>query len=263
MTRPPSLPQSPNKADWRLRGAEPGLLLALLLATLLLFASACHRGPSAAEQLAEASRRVSFGTLAQLGPHRLAATVTRGEPEGADVDTETLELDWGDLDNFQVRRVRNGRVRSELRVLRGEAWVRVGTSPFNHYDDAELYRVELASTWNVFDTALSPFQGRIQLLDGQETVVEGRPAMRYTVALAPGEAPARGHVPQSLSGEVVLDQATAMRLVARVEGSYLESGRADRLRTIQVELTRSQLGLLPPIEAPQRERKRRKPDTVP
>lgn len=239
--------------------SEPGrgLALALLLAIILLFAASCNRGPSAAEALAAASRRVSFGTLAQLGPHRMQATVTRSEPGSADLDTETLELDWGDLDNFQVRRVRNGRVRSELRVLRGEAWVRVGSSPFNHYDDAELYRVELASTWNMFDQALSPFEGRIQLLDGQETVVEGRPAMRYTVALAPEDAepPKRGHRPQSLSGEVVLDQATALRLTAKVEGTYLENGRADRSRQVRLELTRSEIGLLPAIEAPQRERK--------
>lgn len=239
--------------------SEPGrgLTLALLLALILLFATACNRGPSAAEALAAASRRVSFGTLEQLGPHRMQATVSRSDAGSAELDTETLELDWGDLDNFQVRRIRNGRVRSELRVLRGEAWVRVGTSPFNHYDDAELYRVELASTWNIFDQALSPFEGRVQLLDGQEAVVEGRPAMRYTVALAPEvpDAAKRGHTPRALSGAVVLDQATAMRLSAQVEGSYLENGRADRVREVRLELARSELGLLPAIEAPQRERK--------
>ena len=83
-------------------------------------------------------------------------------------------------------------------------------------------------------------------------VVEGRPATRYSLSLAEPaegeEARPRADVPLSLAGEVVLDEATATRLSAEVEGRYLAGGEDER--SVKLKLMRSGFGQPPAIETP-------------
>lgn len=104
--------------------------------------------------------------------------------------------------------------------------------------------------------ALDPFAGRVALSDPQDAVVEGRPATRYTVALAPAAGPLRRnqHEPLDLSGWVVVDEGTALRLQAEVQGSYLENGKADRQRVVRLVHTLSAIGSPPTLEEPRRKR---------
>lgn len=229
----------------------------MLLTLLTLLTLACTGEPPADEAIAQASTQVTFGTVSAMGPHRFEALVTRGY-QGKDLDsTEAMELDWGDPDLFRVRRLRDGRLRSELRVIGGVAWAQQGRGAFTRFDDAELYRVELAQTWDIWGQALSPFQGRIQLVPEGEGVVEGRPVMNYRVQLAEGESPGR-HQPQSLEGSVSLDQATALRVLGEVSGVYLENGRADIIRTVRIRLVRTGFGEIPVLEPPAKARGERK-----
>lgn len=208
-------------------------------------------GPSAADELAGASTQVTLESAARLGPHRLEATIVN--VEGSRETRETLELLWGDWDNFQARRLRDGRQRAEVRVIQRVAYARAGQGRFTRHEDAELYRTELGYSWNVWDQALGPFVGRIVWeVEDDDAVVEGRPATRYSLSLAEPaegeEARPRADVPLSLSGEVVLDEATATRLSVEVEGRYLAGGEDER--GVKLKLMRSGLGQPPAIETP-------------
>lgn len=221
---------------------------------LALAGTACEREPPPEERLAQASNTVTLGTFGLLGPHQLESTVSR-ERDGR-VTVETLRIAWGDPDNFQVQRLRDGRPVAEVRVIEAQAWSRTGTGRFAQHDDAEVFRVELGSTWSLWGQALSPFGDRVLLADPQDAVFEGRPATRYAVSLAPTPAPLRRnqHEPVDLQGHVVLDQATALRLQAEVEGRYLENGKPDRMRTVRLNHLLSAIGEPPALEVPKRTR---------
>jgi len=211
-------------------------------------------GPTAeTEDLWDVSQKLTYRSVAAVGPHHTEATATheRGG-ERPRSRTEVLDIRWGDWDNFQVRRSRDGQLTSETRVIQGVAMTRTGRAGFKQARDAELYRVELGQTWNSFGLALAPFQWRLAASFREEVVVEGRPAHRYRLhleELAEGETQ-KGNVPTALSGYVVLDGATGVRLLAEVEGTWLEQGREDRIWTTRYRLTRSGFGVPPDLLRP-------------
>ncbi len=227
----------------------------------VLWLTACRGEPGTdADEFLIASEAVTFDTVTQLGPHRMESILRweRGERRGG-VSTETLELLWGDWDNFQVRRIRDARLASEVRVVRGVAYSRSGSGRFRRADDAELYRVQLAGTWSYWERALEPFMGRVEAVRGEDAVVEGRAAQRYEISLGQADPEARGrraHVPQSLSGAFVLDSALALRLSAQLKGTYLESGDEERPVEIRLTVQRSDLGGFPDLKAPSNPRRR-------
>ncbi|MCB9760439.1 MAG: hypothetical protein H6739_11425 [Alphaproteobacteria bacterium] len=226
----------------------------LLIAALTL--CGCDRGPSPEALLIEGSRTVTMDSAAMLGPHRYEATTVRQWADETRGSSETFELDWGDWDHFATRRLRDGRLRAELRVIDGVAYVRQGDR-FTRYDDAELHRGELRSTWSTWEQAMAPFAARLQLTEPEDAVVEGRPATRYRVSLAEGDAPDGDQRPLSLSGTVTLDQATAVRLLAEIEGRYEEPGgrrSPPREREVRFSMTRSGFGTPPTLETPKHPR---------
>ncbi|MCB9743802.1 MAG: hypothetical protein H6741_06565 [Alphaproteobacteria bacterium] len=228
------------------------------LLVLIAVSAGCERGPTEEELQIGASRQVTVDTLASIGPHQSVSTIRRRYADSEDVTLESFELAWGDWDHYQARRLKDGRLRSELRVIDGEAWMGTSAGRFSHRGDAESFRVELRTTWSAWEQALAPFAGRVVLSDPQETVVEGRPAHRYQVSLAEAaEGGKKGTEPLSLSGQVTLDDASAIRLLAEVEGRYRELGRVSRERVVQLEITRSRFGEPPDIATPEAPRKRR------
>ncbi len=220
----------------------------------LLLMSACSSASVDTEALWDVSFQLTYASVASIGPHHAEATAVH--ERGGDRPRKRIEVfdvRWGDWDNFQVRRSRDGKLLVEHRVVQGLAFGRSGRSGFRASSDAELFRVELSQTWNSFGLALEPFQWQLGAVYEGETVVEGRPAHRYDLTLAPlpeGQEP-RGHLPTHLGGFVVLDAATGVRLLADVEGRYLEQGREGREWTTRYHLTRSGFGIPPDLLMPQ------------
>jgi len=216
-------------------------------------------GPEALPEptLAEVSQEVQFQSVDQLGTHAYLATIVRTELRGGEVvgeSQEVFEIGWQGWDDFEVRRTVDGDVASAVRVVDGRAWVlRNGT--WQRRPDAEPFRQELRLTWSGWDQAMDGFDGRVAYGAPEDGVVEGRPARRYAVDLKPlpkmGKARRRRREaeggPTALTGFVWVDQNTAVRLVADVQG---ETVRGDVTRRIQLKLARSAFGLEQDIAPP-------------
>ena len=195
----------------------------------------------------------------RLGPHRFSAEVSFTWTAGKDVvkltETRLLESAAGGVAGDFHARIDNSRDQGlEVVRARGQVFAR---SKFGKYrlrlrdrGMAERTRDETAGALRELDGL---FQRRLELaLDGP-TSVEGRPAVRYAIRLAEapagakaarGETPppvayARGGLdedsarrqrfmdqrqPKKLSGEVVVDSATAVVLRAHLEGTIAVPG---------------------------------------
>jgi len=229
---------------------------ARILSVLLVVVACGGKKSDEPDPLLVASESVTFESVAQLGPHRFESVLSwdRGEGRGGRTN-EVMELLWGDWDNFQVRRLRDDRLAAEVRVVQGVAYTRSGKGRFREARDSELYRVQLAGTWSYWDRALEPFRGRLRSNYDQKEQVEGREARRFVIALThPEEEPRTAHLPQSLVGQVLVDESTAVRLKAQVEGTYLESGDPDRPVIVSLKLHRADFGAFPDLAPPTRSR---------
>ncbi|RME24750.1 MAG: hypothetical protein D6798_10485 [Deltaproteobacteria bacterium] len=235
--------------------ARPGRRLALLGIALLAASPACRSGGDDGDRmtLAEASTEVTFASVEKLGPHHMVAMVERTDRRDTGeehVFDELIELSWQDWDNFHVKRVVDGTTTRETIVADGRPWVRVGDR-WEERDDAEPHRVQLRTTWNVWDAALGPFLDHITLEETGKDIVEGRPARTFQVVMKPEEQRPRpkrwGFQPQRIEGTVWLDAATAVRVKASVVAT---SRRQDVLRTVRLQLQRSDIGQDQDIRAP-------------
>lgn len=236
-------------------------------ALALTVAAACAAEPTI--DLAEASEAVQFESVAELGSHRMAATIRRQEHRGdtlvADVQ-EALEVRWQGWEAFEMRRLVDGEQTSLVRVVDGLAWAQRRDGSWVQRGDPEPWRQEMRLTWNAWDEVLEPFDDRVKMQDPTDEVVEGRRARRYALSLAeaepertPPQAGKRkgkrkkrkhgraGPEPLTLSGDVVLDEATATRLLAQVAGSWRDE---DRRYSFTLDLSRSGIGLPQTLERP-------------
>ena len=101
------------------------------------------------------------------------------------------------------------------------------------------------------------------LTEEGQTIVEGRPAKRYAVSLAPPSDAARAArerqtgapYPESLEGFVVIDEATAVRLEIDVKGVLSEPAGQ---REVQLKASRTAIGEVPLIISPPEARKQRR-----
>jgi hypothetical protein len=188
----------------------------------------------------------------RIGPHRFSAEVAFTWTAGKDTvkltETRLLESAAGGVSGDFHARIENSRDQGlEVVRARGQVFAR---SKFGKYrlrlrdrGMAERTRDETAGALRELDGL---FQGRMELALEGPTSVEGRSAFRYTVRLAAAAAdrPARGETPpavgyaragldedsarrqrfidqrqpKKLSGEVVVDAATAVVLRAHLDG---------------------------------------------
>jgi hypothetical protein len=195
----------------------------------------------------------------RLGPHRFSAEVSFEWSAGKDrvklTETRLLESAAGGVAGDFHARMDNSREQGlEVVRARGQVFAR---SKYGKYrlrlrdrGMAERTRDETAAALRELDGL---FQGRLELaLDGP-TSVEGRPAVRYTVRLAEGSAPAKGargetppsvayarggldedsarrqrfmdqRQPKKLGGEVLVDSATGVVLRAHLDGTLAVPG---------------------------------------
>ncbi len=218
-------------------------------ATLLLLLVACKGCSEEPEQptmtLPEAADEAIFASVEKLGPHRCMATWSRADTRAgasAGGHEQAVEIAWRDWDRFSVRRLTNGEPSTEVIVVGGHPWTRNRGGRWERREDAETWRVQLQNTWDTWDEALEPFGDRVQLTETGRELIEGRWARRFTVALGP-EKPSKGRrpafTPRSLSGTVWLDELTAVRLLAEVEG-VVTQGNLERKITLR--LVRSDFG---------------------
>jgi len=195
----------------------------------------------------------------RLGPHRFSAEVSFTWTAGKDsvklTETRLLESAAGGVAGDFHARLDNTRDQGlEVVRSRGQVFAR---SKYGKYrlrlrdrGMAERTRDETAGALRELDGL---FQGRLELALEGPTSVEGRPAVRYTVRLAeapaavktsraetpPGVAYARGGLdedtarrqrfiehrePKKLSGEVLVDSATAVVVRAHLDGTLAVPG---------------------------------------
>ena len=226
---------------------------------VVFFAMACGRGSESVrnDELLEATESATFENVTRLGPHRFKATLERERVETGHKTVEQVDVAWADWDNFQLQRYRNDKLRAETRVIRGNAYARSGSGRFREAKDAELYRVEMRHSASFWGRAMEPFLGRVEATAEESALLNGRPAQRYSFSLTVGEAPERGHHPLSLQGEMWIDEATATRLSASLEGHYLKNGKAGDDVLLSLQMDRSDIGIIPPIERPSGARRSR------
>ena len=240
-----------------------------VLAALLASGPGCSDGRDQAEAILAQSTEVTFNTVAQLGPHRLESTIVTEHEDTGVRSSESLEITWADWDNFQVRQIRDGELRREVRVVDSRTWVWEG-GRFERREDPEIYRGVLAQTWNTWGLATGSFSEQIGYDYAGEVVVEGRRARRFTLRLAtdeelleeekggagPKRRPAR-FVPMAISGELVIDEATSVHLSAELEARLVSRG-GGRERVVRFREVRSGFGERPEIPVPTRAERRRR-----
>jgi hypothetical protein len=195
----------------------------------------------------------------RIGPHRFSAEVSFTWTTGKDTvkltETRLLESAAGGVAGDFHARLDNSRDQG-LEVVRSKGQV-FARSKYGKYrlrlrdrGMAERTRNETAGALRELDAL---FQGRLELTLEGPTSVEGRPAVRYTVRLSdaatavkpsrgeppPSVAYARGGLdedsgrrqrfmdqrqPKKLSGEVLVDAATAVVLRAHLDGTLAVPG---------------------------------------
>lgn len=198
------------------------------------------------ELLAETSHTLTLASLDALGPHHAVIQATRSDALGQ--QSEALDLQWGSFEAFQATWARNGKPTQRVLVDGGQVWAGKLDS-MRQWPDPGLYVGQLGSSWDAYTRVLAPFAERM-VLSYEETVqVEGRTAWVYSLSLAPGTDPKRGMVPKTLNGTVTLDQATAVRLSAEVQG-VLWDPQLDSERLVGVSIQRSEIGTPVQLRAP-------------
>lgn len=205
----------------------------------------------------EVSQEITFDSLARMGSHHGTSSMHREiyrDGEVSRTSTTSIEITWNSWESFHFQRFTDGTLTFETIVHGGASAARDGRGPWKGEFDGERSRMDIYTAWNAWDEALGGFRDRIIFTDQGPTVVDGRPARRFSVSLAPPEDRVRKNrrnnrmQPHRLEGEVILDKATAVRLRADVLGV---EKRGSMVRRTTLSVSRTNLGEVQPIEAPE------------
>ena len=200
--------------------------------------------------------QITFKSVETLGAHHMLATIrqdTQWGDGGTETHEESVELAWNNWDNFHLRRVVRGATVAETIVVEGQSYHRGKGPGWQEEVDAEPARMRVRTSWNVWDTAMDVFASRVTLTESERSVVDGRPATRFKVDLSPLPPNTRVNTsamsPQAISGEVWLDEKTAVRLASDVDATVTQKGMS---RTTVLHLRRGSIGQEQTIQAPER-----------
>ncbi len=226
----------------------------IVLTSILLLAS-CGGDEKAPPTLDVVASEITFKSVERLGPHHLLATIEQEDDwtnGGREAHDETMELAWNNWDSFHLRRVVRGSTMGETIMSEGSAFSRNRNTRWKAEMDSEPARLRVQRNWNVWDTAMEVFDGRILLTETESSIVDGRAVQGFKVSLAPlppGTRIRSGNLtPVSIEGEVWLDEATAVRLSADVTAKAEQDGLT---RTVVLHLRRSAVGEEHTIVRPQ------------
>jgi len=223
------------------------------LALLASVAGGCRREAAPAEDMALATRELSFGDITQLGPHRLDAAIARAlifDGKRTEEGEEQLQLVWSSWDDFQFARRREGVVVSQVQVAGGVARALGADGALHPVLDVEPYRVELRMAWDVWGIGLGVFQRAMRFERLAEGDLEGRATTQYGVSLDPEAQLGSGRtVPLDLSGTVWIDDETRVRLLGEVTGHWHPHGNPQLVHEVKLALARSDFGLAGPAGA--------------
>ena len=191
---------------------------------------------SGSQTLMEASQQVVFASTEQLGPHRLRSVLNQTEYHGEDIRNqhkEVLLIDWMDWDHWQATQLVDDEVVSEILIMDGACLERVGPK-YVERPDGEPYRVQLRSMWNQWDSVVRSFEPNTTWTYQSTMTIDGRKVQQYSAAhVAPSKSSAT-LFPKRFEGNVWVDEATAVRLLADVTGEWI-NGPYKKVVTLKIE----------------------------
>lgn len=214
---------------------------------MILWWLACTSGDDTVQQavpevtLVEASQAVTFASSEALGAHRLRTMRKQQEYHGEDVRSETTEIlliDWADWDHWQATQMVDDEIVSQVWVVDGRC-VEGMNGRFIERNDGEPYRVQLRNTWNQWEMMMRPFVQHVEWTFVQTDIIEDRKTKQYQASFT---RPTEGHnglFPKDLSGNIWVDEQTAVRLLGSVEGVLLNGPYK---KTVSLSIERSDIG---------------------
>jgi hypothetical protein len=203
------------------------------------------------------SQDITFDSVSGLGPHYSVGSIERRNtrPDTDDFEqSESIEIAWNSWESFHFQRGVDGDPTFEAIVHEGTSSTRNGRGPWKTTQDGENARLDVYTAWNTWDEALAGFKDRIAFEPLGETIVDGRPATRFSLKLTPKPITSkrrkkgRGMQPHRVEGEVTIDKATAVRLRATV---HAVSKEGKLVRHTKFNIRRTGIGEIQAIEAPQ------------
>jgi hypothetical protein len=202
--------------------------------------------PEEQERLA-ASARVSFGDIANLGPHRLEASLTRVVLlDGVKVQegVEQTRLVWQGWDDFELSRLRDGELRTRVVASGGRGQALASDGTMRPVADLEPYRLELRQAWDVWTPAIGPIQDRVVFEHQGQALLEGRLVDQYALSVRPddGGPQSTRTVPLGVQGTLWIDELTHVRLMADVTARTTRRGREERVQEDHLVLVRTGFG---------------------
>ena len=202
------------------------------------------------------SQKITFDSVARLGPHHAVADISRERWKAGELDrssSESIEVAWNSWESFHFQRRVNGERTFEA-IVHGDTHASRGRSgPWRPDFDGEHARMDVYTSWNAWDEALAGFRKRIVFENMGDTVVDGRSAQRFKLSLMPppkkkrASGKHRRFQPHRIEGEVVLDKATAVRL--RAQAVAIEK-KGDRTRKTTLQIRRTGIGEAQVITTP-------------
>ena len=219
---------------------------------MMWFALACIRAPQpeVSEDLAEASEQVIFASVEEIGSHVFNASVLREKFHREDKlssHLESVEIVWSDWDNFSYRFVVDDAETLNVRVVGGKPYKKRAGS-WSVKQDAEPYRIQMRTLWNVWEQNTKPFQSTMIKRQGERESIESRDAQIYTLELGPQpDSEGLAIKPISFDGTIWVDKKTAVRLKADVKGEVATQGGKKR---VALKIERSKIGHMLELKIP-------------
>jgi len=219
---------------------KPAVLLAVALA-------ACQESGPAVQERLEASARISFGDIANLGPHRLEASVTRVvllDGQKVQENSDQTQLVWRGWDDFELSRLRDGELRTRVVASAGRGEALAADGAMHPVADLEPHRLELRQAWDVWTPALGPIQDQIAFTHQGQALLEGRLVDQYALSVKPddGSRTSTRTVAMAVEGTLWIDALTHVRLMADVTARSTRRGREERIQEDHLVLVRTGFG---------------------
>ena len=147
-------------------------------------------------------------------------------------------IDWADWDHWQSTQMVNDEIVSQVWVFGGRCLERVGNKIVER-PDGEPYRVQLRNTWNQWDSSIRYFQQGVAWEFVAAEMIDGRKVRHYQSSFDRDLVSKGELTPKEFTGNVWVDEDTAVRLVGNLQGVVLSGPYK---KTIELTLERQDIG---------------------